>query len=68
MRDYILSEIKRLADANGGRAPGKQAFQTATGIREADWNCGDGPFSSELNALSERQEAGAFQPVEVRPE
>lgn len=37
MRDHILSEIKRLADANGGRAPGKQAFQTATGIREADW-------------------------------
>jgi len=37
MRDQILSEIKRLAEASGGQAPGRQAFRAATGIREADW-------------------------------
>ena len=29
---------------------------------------GDSPYNSKFSALSERQEAGAFQPVEVRPE
>ncbi len=38
MRDHILSEIKRLGEANGGRAPGRQAFQAATGIRETEWS------------------------------
>jgi len=38
MRDHILSEIKRLAEANGGRTPGRQAFRVATGIRETEWS------------------------------
>jgi hypothetical protein len=37
-RDEILGEIRRIAEENGGRAPGKLAFATATGIREADWS------------------------------
>lgn len=37
MRDQILTEIKRLAAANGGQAPGVRAFETATGISEGSW-------------------------------
>lgn len=37
MRDEILREIKRLAEANGGQAPGVRAFETATGITEGTW-------------------------------
>lgn len=36
-RDKILSEIKRLADTNGGKAPGIRAFETATRITEGSW-------------------------------
>jgi hypothetical protein len=34
---HILREIKRLASANGGRAPGRSAFERKTGVRVADW-------------------------------
>ena len=33
----ILGEIKRIADTNGGKAPGVRAFKTATGLRTNDW-------------------------------
>lgn len=37
LRQTILSEIKRLSAANGGRAPGRRAFERDTGIREGEW-------------------------------
>jgi len=37
MRDFILSEIKRLASENGGTAPGQNVFTKATGISTAKW-------------------------------
>jgi len=37
-REFILAEIRRTAEANGGVAPGKLRFFTETGIKEADWS------------------------------
>jgi hypothetical protein len=37
MREHIISEIRRLAQSNGGHPPGNQAFVSATGIIESKW-------------------------------
>ncbi len=37
MRQHIVSEIQRLANENGGQAPGVNAFTKATGIIESKW-------------------------------
>lgn len=37
-KEYILSEIRRTAEENGGKPLGKGRFFDATGIREANWS------------------------------
>lgn len=37
MREIILAEIRRIAEANGGKAPGSQLFRSETGIGETKW-------------------------------
>ncbi|MBV9983458.1 GIY-YIG nuclease family protein [Bradyrhizobium sp.] len=37
MRDQILAEIRKLAAANNGKAPGTRMFESQTGIGEAAW-------------------------------
>ena len=37
MREFILQEIRRLASANGGRAPGQRLFARETGIADHQW-------------------------------
>jgi hypothetical protein len=36
-RQHILDEIRRVAAANGGVAPGQTRFHSETGLRESDW-------------------------------
>jgi hypothetical protein len=36
-KDWILSEIRRLAAQNGGRPPGQDLFARETGVGEAQW-------------------------------
>jgi len=36
-RDHILREVKRTAEANGGKPLGRAAFLAETGIKESDW-------------------------------
>ena len=37
MRDQILAEIKRIAEANGGQAPGQNVFAKETGFKPHMW-------------------------------
>jgi len=37
VRDIILAEIRRIAAANGGKAPGAGLFRSETGIIESKW-------------------------------
>ncbi|MBC9247191.1 GIY-YIG nuclease family protein [Paracoccus sp. 11-3] len=37
MRDFILQEIRRVASANGGKAPGRRTFERETGISVHQW-------------------------------
>ena len=34
---HILSEIRRIAKANGGKAPGRYALKSQSGVKESDW-------------------------------
>lgn len=36
-KHHILREVKRLAIANDGKAPGRLVFERETGIKESDW-------------------------------
>jgi hypothetical protein len=37
MREKILEEIRRLAEANDGQPPGSNTVENATGIQRHDW-------------------------------
>jgi len=36
-KDFIISEIKRTAETNGGKALGKLRFYQETGLKDSDW-------------------------------
>ena len=38
MRDHILAEVKRIATAAGGKAPGRRTFEKETGISASKWH------------------------------
>lgn len=76
-KDHILSEIRRLAEANGGTPLGRNRFSDETGIREADWlgrywaRWGDaireaGLEPNQLRGRTDEAEAIRFLAVETR--
>ena len=70
MRDHIIAEIRRLAAANGGKAPGVQAFKSQTGIGESKWRgvywtkWGDALEEAGLSANEWTQRHDTFQLTE----
>jgi len=36
-KSHIISEIRRIANANGGKSPGRLVFEGETGIKQSDW-------------------------------
>lgn len=70
MRDYILQEIRRLADANG-QAPGQKLFASQTGIAPhqrrgrfwSRWGDALADAGFDLNKLNSRSETSALQRV-----
>ena len=60
-KDQILAEIRRIAEKQGGRAPGKNQFFNETGIKESDWS---GRYWSRWgDAVAE----AGFQPNTLQP-
>jgi hypothetical protein len=66
LREFILKEIRRLAEANGGKAPGIHAFERETSIGRYQWlgmywaRWGDALAEAGLapNALQSRLDSG----------
>lgn len=56
----IISELKRLAEANGGRAPGRERFARETGIPQSYW---EGRYWARWSDLCEEAglQAGRFR-------
>lgn len=76
-KDHILSEIRRLAEANGDKPLGRNRFLDETGIREADWlgrywaRWGDavreaGLEPNQMQARADDEEAIRLLAVETR--
>jgi len=64
-KDEILREVKRTAQANGGKPLGRLAFFRETGIRENDWR---GRFWARWNEVLKEAGFGPNVLVEARPE
>lgn len=59
-KEHILSEIRRLAEENGGKPLGRGQFFTETGIREGDW------IGRYWARWSEAVEEAGFQPNKLQ--
>jgi len=64
-KDEILREVRRTAEANGGKPLGRLAFLRETGIRENDWR---GRFWARWNEVLKEAGFGPNTLVEARPE